>query len=354
MPQVLGLVGQAVLPVPTRQEPGRIVCRTRATTARRALLIGLAVFAVLQLGFREAVVTDRLTVGDPVWTYRWDGLRHRPDPPTLLAVGSSRTQMAFAATRFTDATGIDSYNFATPAGGSLTTALYVRRLLAEGVRPNSLLVELHPGFLTPSDPPFEARWLHPYRLRPGEPEQLRAYGWAVPDPPQHGWRGYLAATSVWRMGLLNEFAPVWLPCPFGLTPSARTDSRGWVEGIVISAAEKPRAIERTREHYAPVLEHYHVGGPGCAAVRDILAVCREHGIRATLLLTPESSEHRGWYGPAGYAAVTRFAHSLGVPVVDARDWLPDELIADGHHLTPAGAAVFTDRLAAEWHTRSAE
>ena len=90
------------------------------------------------------------------------------------------------------------------------------------------------------------------------------------------------------------------------------------------------------------------------AVRDTLAVCREHGIRAVVLLTPESSEHRGWYGPDGYAAVGRFAHSLGVPVIDARDWLPDALIADGHHLTPSGASAFTDRLAREWRVERGE
>jgi hypothetical protein len=70
---------------------------------------------------------------------------------------------------------------------------------------------------------------------------------------------------------------------------------------------------------------------------------------------PESSEFRGWYGPAGYAAVTAFAQQLsgefGVPVYDARDWVSDDGFADGHHLIPAGAEAFTDRLAAEWGKR---
>jgi hypothetical protein len=121
-------------------------------------------------------------------------------------------------------------------------------------------------------------------------------------------------------------------------------------------AEKPRALQRTFEQYAPVLAGYHVGGPGCAAVRDVLARCSERGIRAAVVLMPESSEFRGWYGPAGYAAAAAFARELsaefGVPVFDAREWVADDGFADGHHLVPAGAEAFTDRLAAEWGERT--
>ncbi len=325
--------------------------RTRsagATVARRALLIGLLAYVALQFGFRQAVLADALPVADPIWGDKLATLQARPTPPTLLALGSSRTQLAFDATAFTAATGSDSFNFGTPAGGPATCNLYLRRLLAAGHRPQTILLELHPGFLHPGEPPFEARWLHPYRLRGDEPDRLRSFGWTLPDPPQHGWRGHLAATSVWRMGLLNEAAPVWLPCPFGLTPTGRGDARGWVPGIDLPPAERATALRRTFTHYADVLTRYDVGGPGCEAVRDTLALCRAHGIRGAVLLAPESSEHRGWYGEAGSAKITAFAASLGVPVIDARDWLPDALIADGHHLTPDGARAFTGRLAAEW------
>jgi hypothetical protein len=103
-------------------------------------------------------------------------------------------------------------------------------------------------------------------------------------------------------------------------------------------------VARAFQEYAPVLADYHVGGPGCAAIRDTLARCRDHGIRAAVVLMPESSEFRSWYGP-GYAEVTRFAESLGVPVFDAREWVPDDGFSDGHHLTADGSAAFIDRLA---------
>ena len=322
--------------------------RVRGNRARRGLAAAVVAYLLLQAAVRQAVVSDTLPVADPIWASKFAVLRACPTPPALLALGSSRTEAAFDAAAFTAATGTDGFNFGTPAGGPLTTNLYLRRLLAAGVRPDTVLLELHPGFLAPGDPPFEARWLHPYRLRAGEPDQLRRLGWAAADPPGLGWRGHLSATTVWRIGLLDGFAPVWLPCPFGLTPAGRTDPRGWTPGVDLRPAERAAALKRTFDHYAAVLSRYDVGGPGCEAVRDTLAVCRANGIRAAVLLTPESSEHRGWYGPAGYAAVAAFAGSLGVQVIDARDWLPDALIADGHHLTPAGARAFTARLAAGW------
>ena len=34
-------------------------------------------------------------------------------------------------------------------------------------------------------------------------------------------------------------------------------------------------------------------------------------------------------------------------MIDAREWVPDVGFSDGHHLLPAGATTFTDRLGRE-------
>ncbi len=358
----------ALLGVLTAPPPAARPARRRLARGRRAVLAGLAAFLAAQAGLNVAVRREWVPVRDPVFAEKFDLLRPHanfftphPNPPPqggrerevlrVLALGSSRTQLGFDAARFAGHFGgrVEAFNFGCPAAGPMTAALYLRRLLAAGVTPDGLLLELHPCFLTPLDPPFEARWLYPYRLRPGEPEVLRGFGWDLP-PPQHlGPRGYLTAAHSFRYGLLNRYAPVLLPCPYGLTVGARSDALGFVAGVELPPAGRPRAVERTFEQYAPALAEYHVGGPGCAAVRDVLARCAEHGIRAAVVLMPESSEFRGWYGPEGYAAVTAFARGLaaefGVPLFDAREWVPDAETADGHHLTAAGAAVFTDRLA---------
>jgi GNAT superfamily N-acetyltransferase len=150
---------------------------------------------------------------------------------------------------------------------------------------------------------------------------------------------------------LNHYSPVLLPCPYGLHAGVKSDRFGYVAGIELPPGQKPRAIQRTHEQYAQVLDDYRIGGAGVEALRDVLTLCRERGIRTAIVLTPESSEFRGWYGDAGYRAVAAFTKDVGrefdSPVFDGREWLPDAEIADGHHLTSAGAKTFTDRLARE-------
>nr|MCU0706443.1 hypothetical protein [Fimbriiglobus sp.] len=142
--------------------------------------------------------------------------------------------------------------------------------------------------------------------------------------------------------------PKLLPSPFGF--ATRSDARGSVPGIEVPPAERPRLLARERQQYAPAFADYRPGGPAVLAVRDMLTRLQAHGIQPMLLLSPESSEFRGWYGESGDTAMSRLAEGLagefGVPLIQARGWIPDDQFADGHHATPAGATTFTDRLAA--------
>jgi hypothetical protein len=357
-----------VLPAP--RWPTRPAAREKRSPSRsrRALVAGVLLFIAGQALLNVAICRDWVPVRDPVYTEKFDLLRNHAAffaptaaRPRVLALGSSRTQLGFDAARFADALDVQAFNYGCPAAGPITCALYLRRLLEAGVKPDYLLLEIHPCFLTPVDPPYEARWLHAYRLRPDEVDMLRGFGWNVPTPPQHGYKGWLASAYGYRFGLLNRYWSELLPCPYGLTVGARSDRNGYVAGIELPAADRPRARERTFAQYAPVFVDYHVGGTGCAAIRDILARCADNGIRAAVVLLPESSEYRGWYGAAGYAEAGAFADQLkrefAVPVFDARTWLPDDAIADGHHQTARGGAMYTERLADEakaWIKRESE
>jgi hypothetical protein len=70
-----------------------------------------------------------------------------------------------------------------------------------------------------------------------------------------------------------------------------------------------------------------------------------------LVVTPESSVFRSWYPPEAVAAMQRLLAQLhdtwGVPIIDAREWLPDKDFSDGHHPLPDGAEAFTLRLIEE-------
>jgi hypothetical protein len=328
------------------------------------LLSGTAIFLLFQATLNVAVRAEWVPLRDPVYFEKLALLRGHPaffapaaDPVCVLALGSSRTQLAVdAATLSADLTAaagrpVVAFNFGTPAGGPMTSNLYLRRLFAAGVRPAAVLVEVHPCFVAAGGP-FEARWLHAYRLRADEIDTLRGFGYPVGRPPHLGWQGYLTAAYAYRFPALDAVAPRWLPCPFGLTAGVATDRHGWVGGLDgVTPHDRRKLLAAAYAQYFPVFAGYRVGGAGAEAVRDTLALCRDHGVRAAVLVSAESGEFRGWYGPAGQAAVTAFAAGLGrefgVPVFDARDWVPDGGFADGHHMTPEGAAAFTARLAKE-------
>ena len=47
------------------------------------------------------------------------------------------------------------------------------------------------------------------------------------------------------------------------------------------------------------------------------------------------------------AFINRLARRYEVPVIHSREWMDDAAFADAHHLLPAGAAIFTERLGRE-------
>ena len=333
------------------------------TVSRRAVIAGIVAFLSLQAGLNLAIQQEWIPVRDPVYAEKRDFLTQHPAffgstgssaPLRLMALGSSRTQLAFDARRFSEATGaelgrpVESFNFGCPAAGPLTSSLYLQRLLEAGLTTDYLIVEIHTGFIARQPIPFESRWLHAYRLRPEELTQLRGYGWEIADPPHHGWKGWLSAAYAYRMGLTNHYAPVMLPCPYGLTVGVRSDPWGYVAGFDPPRSDYPRAIQRSFQEYAPALADYHVGGAGCEAIRNMLTRAQAQGIRTAVVLMPESTEFRSWYGAEGTAEIDAFAQRLGqdfgIPVFDARTWVPDRGFADGHHLTEAGAQTYTDQL----------
>jgi hypothetical protein len=290
-----------------------------------------------------------LPLRDPVYFEKYALIKKLPafwadsaSVPRLLAVGSSRTHLAFDATRFGKAVGCEAFNFGTPAGGPLTSDLYLRRLFAAGFRTEFVLIEWHPAFTSASCPDYEDRWLHTYRLRGEEFETLARLGHPRQKPgPFHA----LDSFQTYKFALLNRYCPVLMSNRFGQLFGAISDARGYMPGLERDASIYSKLLVRTREEYAPALDDYSVGGPGLAAVQDEVRFAREHGAKPIVLLLPESRDFRSWYGVEGNAGIEAAKASLGCTVIDARDWLPDTAFTDGHHLTRAAGPQFTDRLA---------
>lgn len=334
----------------------------RRRSCRNAVGLGLLFFVLFQAGLSLAIRNDWLPVRDPVYHEKLTMLRQRPaffdrsngsQPSRLLALGSSRTQLAFDPAVAEEVLGqagleVDGFNFGCPAAGPMTSALYLRRLIDAGMQTDYLLVEIHPGFASEMTPPYESRWLHGYRLNSEEVNRLRSFGWDLQSPAHLGWKGWFSASYAYRFAILNHYSPRMLPCPFGLTLGAKGNPNGFVPGIGPPEHQRAKALERTFAEYAPTFENYQPGGPGIEAIKDILTLCQEKQIQAAIVLMPESSQYRAWYGETGFRAVGEQASELGeqfgVPVVDARDWVADESIADGHHLIADGAEAYSRRL----------
>lgn len=311
------------------------------------LIVGITTYLASQAGLNLAVRSGVEPADDPVFAEKFEVLAARPEffggGSRLLILGSSRTQHGIDAGRLASklGPGASAFNFGTPAAGPLTNALYLRRLLAAGVRAEALLVEVHPGYLAAGDPPFEARWLAPARLRAGEAEQLRGLGYDALDPAHLGGRGWLCATSLYRAGLTGRYAPTW--CSGGVPLGRPHDRSGYSPGPQLNPNYRGLGLGATRRQYADVFADYSVAGPGRRALSRIADDARAAGMAVRYFVTPEDAPLREWYGGAGNAQIAALTAELGA--VDCREWLAGDDFVDGHHTTPAGAAKFTDRLA---------
>jgi hypothetical protein len=347
--------------------------RVRARRAATRLAVGVAAFLAVQLATDQAIRQEWVPLRDPVYFDKLALLRTHPaflappspdKPTTVLCVGSSRTLNAIdAAALGSDLTTrlgrrVEAFNFGVAGAGPVTAAVYLRRLLAAGATPDVVLVEVHPVFLAGQwpDPP-EGRWLQPHRLRPDEFAVVRGMGFAAGPTPAHGPRGRVAAWFEHRGVLIDRYAPGLL-LGGKLNAGHEPDRFGFARKRELSPAEAGPLHALTRGQYAAYLDGYRPTGPGVAAIAHTLDQCRAAGVRAALVLTPESSAFRGWYDPAGLgdleATLVGFSRRYGVPVFDGRTWLPDELVGDGHHPTGAGADDYTARLAptvASWLTQ---
>lgn len=337
---------------------------TRNRRARAAVLSGVAAAVAGLLGLAVQVETTRPGWRDPDGGPRLQELRDivrwrdRADPgrPLVVAVGSSRVQMGLSPLHL----GLDHadpavplvYNCGHTGYDPVGQLLTVRRLLDAGVTPDYLLVEVMPLTQTRAVPPPSV--VAPTPLGYADLARLAPY---VENPA--GLRREWAAARVrsWhtlRFSLLTQWgAEEWVPPRLRQYPY-RPGQGGWSPFDIPPATDAQRAtwLAAARETYRECFADPRVAGPQDRAYHETLGLCRERGVRAALLLLPESPAFRACYPPRsrplirGYAAA--LAGTYGVPVFDAWDWSDDEAdFPDGHHLLVPAAARFSKRFGAE-------
>jgi hypothetical protein len=341
------------------------------------LLWAGVVFAVAQLGMASSVDGILPRLHDPNYLFKVAQLRQRLGPAgdagarggegragrplCIVMLGSSRTAFGLKAQlleqqlRHAWGRPVVVYNFGVAAVGPLREYIYFKRLLAEGIRPDLVLVEVHPAFLAgPAQCSMELPYLKPTFLKNNEPPLLADCGFALPRWATFWWQSRLVPWYAYRFAVLNNLVPEWLPAGVREFRPEHMDDWGWTPWPFARPTPVLRrvGIEHARTQYAAVLRDFHLGKESCETLQKLLAACRSHGIAAALVLMPEGKIFRSWYPRRGWRQVQAFLQNVsgefGAPLVNARCWIAEKDFPDSHHLLGTGAEQFSTRLGQEF------
>jgi hypothetical protein len=333
---------------------------------RTAVLTLLVVWVTMQLVLGR-VIDASLWLRDPLFADKEVKLRQRVAakttatgrPYTVVVVGSSRTGAGVRGDRIEQvirsAGGGETVvmNFGIAGAGPLATLLTVRRLLASADRPDFVVIEVVPPLLGETEgAPREAPMLVTERFRRDEIATLVRFG--VPaDVSERWWASELVPIYGHRFQLMGRAAHLWLPWNLRFESSRGTDETGWQLSApsTVTPASYERGVRHAHAEHFEALQRVRFDEPPAGAVAEAVALCHEHGVPVALLLMPEGTVFRSWYPArtesALYAFLSGISQRTNTPIIDARRWMGDDAFSDSHHLTPAGAAEFSDRFGRE-------
>jgi hypothetical protein len=394
-----------------------------ASRGRRALLWALLAFVVSQAILGLLLIRRHPEVRDPEFGHRLLALRDRlsrePGKPLVVVLGSSRTQNGFwpaaldlaeapngtrpgviadkvsraaagsspacssvsrAAAGSSPARAADRaplnapivFNFGLMGAGPVRELMVLRRLLADGIRPDWVLAEVWAPLL-PQEGPLQEREailqhdLHwsdvPFLCRhlEGTANSTRLLPFLGPDAPQvlgEVIEGTLSPLLAYRKRLLARSRATRFLLPRLQAAEAIDDDRslrtidgtGWTPDARSepTPAVMSQEIERGRKNIKPLLDSCRIHPMSDRALRELLEECQAHGIRAALFIMPEHSVLRGWYTPAARATFDGYFAQLGrehgIPVIDGRDWVGDDDFVDFCHMIRRAAGPYSARF----------
>jgi hypothetical protein len=330
---------------------------------RAAIYWGVAFGLASQTLIIIAMESFRPEICDPEYGLRLHLLRARlaenPNSRLICAIGSSRVGQGLRPDQMFAATTPEQgrpvvFNLARSGAGPALELVYLRRLLDDGIRPDWLLIEIWPPYLTNV-----------------------IGGWAEEDPISANrlqWRDLKSVTRFhgqfrhlqkqWFISRINPWGDQKsiLLSLYGRGFLAHQDRRdaGWRTldswGCLAGTKFFPEADQEARkkrfgsghEILKPALEHFEIATKPDRALRQLLESCALEGISPILLFLPESAECQSWYPPAANQKIASYMDQLAleynVPIVDARNWIADSRFLDGYHPSWKGAAEFSVTL----------
>jgi hypothetical protein len=334
--------------------------------ACRALVWTLVVFAAVQGIVAVYLLWVRPELRDPEFEPVRHGLQARlatlPNRPLVLILGTSRAATMFRPNALPPPPAGQPaplvHNCAFLASGPIRELLMLRRFLADGVRPDWLLVEIWPAYLVQRG----VYWEDATNVR----RDLRAVDWPVvsnyfsklTDARSLLLTNVLVPSFAYRRRLLEELAPDLLPPekpnPFvWVNPPRPADEAGWMKAPGVRVEAKAGAFNASvfRVGFARLSNPFEVYPPADRALRDLLTLASRHGARVALVLYPDHSDLRdggsAQIAEAYRAYLAKLSAEFGVPVIDVRDWIADGEFTDPTHAHASAAGPFTERFGRE-------
>lgn len=323
-------------------------CPADPRTARREVLWTLGGFVLLALAF--VVVMD---VRFPYWTDREYAARRQivlerqaefPERPLLVVLGSSRVGVGFVPEDLGpiyDAEGrqVSVINFSHLGAGPRMNLLQLRRLLRDGVVPKYLIVELLPVHLH-----HEPMVLS--ELAVADTGVLLRY-WENQELIAKAAEYRLTAVSRYRANCLQSIAPAFASGERVLLNPNGGDCN-WERPANLDAGRREGLTRLVHEQCADSMANWHVNRLLDGAMRELLQLCLNHDIRVAIVLFPETSAFRSWYGEGVEDRIEEYYLGLffdyHISIFDDRWAMADESFIDPHHLSLSGAKVFTAKL----------
>ena len=343
--------GHATINLGTR----RRTRRTGRSAVLTFVVVVLASHAATYLALEDARIRD------PEYGRRATRLTARvaenPGRPLVLFVGSSRTAMGvnpavWEAARPGNANDPLLFNAAVLGAGPVMELMTLRRLYADGFRPAVVLIEYWPPFLH-----YGGEWAEPNRvatdrLTTSDWEAARGYFPDIAKTDAAFRRLRTSPIHANRERILGQLLPTWLPPKRRIDWAWDTlDPWGWKPGFDFAPGPSPERtamLKTCSDTYKPLFAQYAISPVADRALRDVVAMARQHGSEVGFVYLPESSEFRGIYGLKAETEarnhLSGLSKELAVRVIDAREWADDGHLVDGFHLSRIGSAAFTRKL----------
>ena len=332
--------------------------RSRRQRARTGIISFLILIFLGNLALSSWLEFGPRRWRDPEYGKRISRLQARiaeqPERPLAVVIGSSRTAMGIRPGTW-EATTADKtvpllFNMSIVGSGPIMQLVTVRRMLAEGIRPEVVLLEYWPAFLREDGGYAEEGRFPLERFYWHDRATIRAYFTDPPGMTQTMLQQRLLPWYFHRKSLMNQLAGSWLPYYQRNDRSfEKIDAWGWLPGHPQATAEqRDQGHEAAAGYYLPLFQGYTISPLADRALRESVAELRQAGIRVGFLFMPESTRFQTFYPPAvttvAQAHLRQLQSELAVPLIDARNWIADEHLPDGFHLTQPGAAELTLRL----------